>query len=79
MPAENDFVIVNASPEEDTAVDSPSAESITMAKKGKKKKKWPGMNYEVDVPTDHVCKCECFVEKETLWGGEERGVFMPRG
>ncbi len=26
----------------------------TMGKKGKKKKKWPGMNHEVDIPKSHI-------------------------
>ena len=51
--ADNGFVIVNAPLDENT--DSPASQTTTvMGKKGKKKKKWPGMNYEVDLPKQHV-------------------------
>ena len=51
--ADNGFVIVNQPLDE--SLDCPASQTSTsMGKKGKKKKKWPGLNYEIDVPKLHV-------------------------
>ncbi len=83
---------------EDTGIDSPTdvvdSSEETMAKKGKKRKKWPGLNHEVDLPKEHVGmfaawksstpqdmgvrRSFVFVDVCFAWGGGVEKTFVPK-